>query len=309
MGPNFGNATVKKTSNRVKSLFRKGVSIADTPAMITDEEFELIQNTIYQEAGIFLNDSKRVLVCSRLAKRLRALGLASYLDYLDYVLVRDSNGIELQEMVNCLTTNKTEFYREPHHFEYLNHEVLPGLEQAKLRSGSRKVRIWSCACSMGHEPYTLAITLREFFDKRRGWDLRILASDIDTNVLGIATDGIYPKDDIGIVPLGLQQKYFLRGTGKWEGTVKVKPALQDLVTFRQINVNKANWPVQTRFDAIFCRNLLIYFDQDTQQRLLRRLAEYLEPEGFLFIGHSENMSWGNDLYKSLGGTVYQLKGR
>lgn len=296
-------------SRNTSSTRRSATSGMHSSSAIADEEFEVFQSLIYQEAGIHLNDNKRVLVASRLSKRLRALNIDSYLDYLEYVLVRDPDGTEMQEMINCITTNKTEFFREPHHFHYLTESCFPALVDSVRQGRRRRLRAWSSACSMGHEAYTLAIAVSEFFQQHAGWDIRILASDIDTNVLKIAEQGIYSLAEIGSMPRHLQTRHFLRGKGKWNGSAQAKAELRNLITFRQINLVKPNWPIRTRFDFIFCRNLLIYFDQPTQQGVLRRLAEYLEPGGLLFIGHSENMTWSGELFEPLGGTIYRLRDR
>ncbi len=273
----------------------------DTPAArgfaLHDNEFEAVRRFLYDATGIALGDAKRDMVCSRLAKRLRHHGLSSFGEYLS--LVREGRGGERQEFINCLTTNKTEFFREGHHFEFLRDTVIPG-----ARAKGKRLRVWSAGCSTGEEPYTLAMTLREHCPASGGWDVRVLASDIDTAVLAAAERGVYDADRGGIPP-ELLHKYFLRGTGANAGKIAARPELKDLITFRQINLMTEPWPIRTRFDVIFCRNVVIYFDRETQHRLLTRFAAHLKPDGYLFMGHSENIHWMADTFAPLGGTVYR----
>jgi chemotaxis protein methyltransferase CheR len=270
---------------------------------IRDEDFRAIRQFLYDVAGISLGTSKRDLVSSRLGKRLRHHGLQSFGDYLRLVRTGGLHGVELQEFINALTTNKTDFFREPHHFEFLRTTLIP-----RMRSrGTHRLRIWSAGCSTGEEPYTLAMTLREHCPAAEGWDVKILASDIDTGVLAAAEAGVYAADRVGDVPVPLLRKYFLRGRGANEGKVAVRPELRDLITFRQINLIEEPWPHRTRFDAIFCRNVVIYFDRETQSRLLTRFADHLDPHGCLFLGHSENLHWMGDTFESIGNTIYRLR--
>jgi chemotaxis protein methyltransferase CheR len=264
---------------------------------------EAIRAFLYAETGINLGTAKRDMVQARLAKRLRHHGLDSFGDYLR--LVRDAGpaGAEWQAFINALTTNKTDFFREPHHFDFLRDAVIP-----RAAAAGRRLRIWSAGCSTGEEPYTLAMTLREHCPAAGGWDVRVLASDIDTAVLAAAERGVYDEDRVGPVPPDLLRKYFLRGTGASAGKVAVRPALRDLITFRQINLTGGSWPVRSRFDAIFCRNVVIYFDRPTQERLLGRFAAHLNPGGHLVLGHSENVHWMADTFTPVGGTVYQMRG-
>lgn len=274
---------------------------------ITDDEFQRIRELIYREAGISLSEAKRALVCSRLAKRLRQLKLRSYGEYLDYLAKRD-DGSERQIMVNCLTTNKTDFFREPHHFTYLRDVVFPQIQRRAERGGPRRVRIWSAGCSIGHEPYTIAVTMLEHFRGARGWDLRILASDINTQVLETAARGIYPLEHIDVLDPALKSRYFLRGNGQWDGSCQVRPEVRRLVTFRQINFMEPTWPLTTRFDVIFCRNVIIYFDLATQERLTLRFGGHLNDGGYLMLGHSEHPHWLEGPFHAVGQTVYKKLG-
>src|SRR5581483_5988820 len=200
----------------------------------------------------------------------------------------------------------TDFFREPAHFIFLKDTVFPQLLERAQRGGARRLRIWSAGCSTGEEPYSIAMTLREHFGPPPGWDVKILASDIDTEVLHKAEQGVYAVDHMHDVPGLLRQKYFLRGTGANAGRVRVRPELQELIKFRRINLIEEPWPIHTRFDLIFCRNVIIYFDRPTQQRLFERLAEYLHDDGYLLLGHSENLHWLNDLFVSQGNTIHRL---
>jgi chemotaxis protein methyltransferase CheR len=273
-------------------------------APLSDREFRDLGKLILQEAGICLKDSKRMLVQARLAKRLRTLGFGSYGEYFDYASQPD-NGEERVELVNCITTNKTDFFRENHHFEFLAKDVIRQAELRPAKGGLRRLRLWSAGCSTGEEPYSMAITILETLGSCRGWDIKILASDIDTNVLAKAEGGIYEGDRLGGIPEAALRKYFLPVEGGERYAVKEN--LKELIRFRRINFADAAWPVRTRFDVIFCRNVIIYFDRSTQQRLLERLSAYLEPSGYLVMGHSENLYWVNDLLVSQGNTIYRLR--
>lgn len=276
---------------------------------ITREEFELFRALILKETGIFLGDSKRALVVARMAKRLRQLGFRTYSEYYHLLSKDDPFREELPRMINCITTNKTSFFREPHHFEFLSGQLVPELQHRAAAGGPRQIRVWSAACSTGEEPYTIAITLREALGfALPGWDVRILASDIDTDVLAAAEKGMYPLEAAESVPKPLQQRMFLRGVGKWDGFVQVRPQIRSMVTFRRINFVDNPWPVHTHFDAIFCRNALIYFERSVQKTLIDRLAAMLKPGGYLFAGHSENLLWLTNSVASVRNNVYRARG-
>lgn len=271
---------------------------APAGAEIGTAEFEAVRSYLYDLTGIALGENKRDMVCSRLAKRLRARACDTIADYI--ALTRDDDA-ERQEFVNSLTTNKTDFFREAHHFDYLRDTLIPQIRA----TGRRRVRVWSAGCSTGEEPYTIAMTLREACPAGEGWDVRVLASDIDTAVLAKAERGVYDEDRTSDIPPDLLHKYFLRGKGANAGTVAVRPDVRDLIAFRQINLIGDEWPVRTTFDVIFCRNVVIYFDRETQRKLLTRFAAHLAPDGHLFLGHSENIFWMGDTFAPIGGTVYR----
>jgi chemotaxis protein methyltransferase CheR len=275
---------------------------------LSQKEFNLFRELIYKEAGISLGGAKQQLVESRLTKRLRACNLTSFSQYYDYLQEKDRNGEERLKMINALTTNKTDFFREQHHFDYLRSTVFPMLEKRAKETGDRKIRIWSAACSTGEEPYTLAMTVLDHFGPTsfHGWDIRILASDVDTDVLAHAQKGVYAADRVSDVPKEILKRHFLKTSKDPEAPVQVRPELQELITFRRINFIESQWPIHTYFDIIFCRNVMIYFDEATQDRLLTRFSDQLVPCGHLFIGHSESILRLDQVYTSLGNTIYRL---
>lgn len=273
--------------------------IADDSGLCPSE-YEAIRAYLYQETGIALGDNKADLVFSRLSKRLRHFGLRSFAEYLARAKADDPVG-ERQEFFNALTTNKTDFFREAHHFDVLRETVIPAYRAA----GQKRLRVWCAASSTGEEPYTLAMTFRDHCPASDGWDVKILASDIDTKVLATAARGVYDDARVRDVSPELLRRHFLRGTGATAGKVAVRQELKDLLSFRQINLIAEPWPMKQRFDIIFCRNVVIYFDRDTQRTLLTRFAAQLDPNGYLFMGHSENIHWMADTFAPVGNTVYR----
>jgi chemotaxis protein methyltransferase CheR len=253
-------------------------------------------------AGISMSESKRELVYSRLSRRLRQLGISSFDRYCSIVEAGDSN--EVTQFVNAITTNLTAFFREPHHFEYLAGKVLPELMERK--SSARKLRIWSAGCSTGEEPYSIAIVVRDFFKDRRGWDVKILATDIDSNVLDVAQKGIYREDGTRCMLSHVLQSSFQKGTGANESFVKVAAELKEMISFRQLNLMDG-WPMRNPFDVIFCRNVVIYFSKPNQKVLFDRFANALCPCGFLFVGHSESLFNVSNRFELIGKTVYSRR--
>jgi len=266
----------------------------------TDEDFQFIRQLVGTQTGIKLADAKREMVYGRLSRRLRQLNLASFAEYC--ALLKENPEDEIGSLINAITTNLTSFFRERHHFEYLANSLAPLLEQAKAHD--RRVRIWSAGCSTGAEPYSLAITAREAWPATRGWDVRILATDIDTNVLQTAANAVYHEKDIADVPEAQRRRWFMRGKGDNAGTVRVKKELRDMIVFRRLNLLDP-WSMKKPFDIIFCRNVVIYFDKDTQRALFSRFADMLKPEGHLFIGHSESLYKVCDRFRLIGQTIYR----
>ncbi|HEX8987341.1 MAG TPA: CheR family methyltransferase [Rhodocyclaceae bacterium] len=264
----------------------------------TAEDFERVRKLIRQQAGISLSPIKRDMVYSRLARRLRALHMTSFAQYLAH-LERGGAG-EWETFVNSLTTNLTSFFRENHHFPILA-EYLAGLRQ-------RPIRIWCSAASTGEEPYSIAITACESFGSLTP-PVSILATDIDTSVLATGERGVYPTERIERLEAVRVQRYFLKGTGTQDGFVRVRPELQKLITFGRLNLLDAQWRVNGPFDAIFCRNVMIYFDKETQYAILRKFIPLLREDGLFFAGHSESFIHAADLIRPLGRTVYERTDR
>lgn len=263
----------------------------------TDQDFERIRKLIYRVAGISMAPSKKDLVYSRLARRLRVRRLQSFAEYLQ--LLENGDQAEREEFVNALTTNLTSFFRESHHFPVL-------AQHLATLPRNRPISIWTCASSTGEEPYSIAMTVVEHF-KSFDQPVQILATDIDTNVLERARRGVYPIDQLSKLSASQLKKYFLRGEGKQEGFAKVRPELRKMIMFRRINLLDPQWPISEKFDAIFCRNVMIYFDKQTQYNILKKLAPYLQPDGLFFAGHSESFHHAVDLFRLCGKTVYSLR--
>lgn len=260
----------------------------------TTRDFEEVRRLIYSHAGITLSEGKVDMVYSRLARRLRAKGLASFRDYL--ALLKGGDAQEWEAFVNALTTNLTAFFREAHHFDILRDFLRTRRE--------RPITIWSAAASTGEEPYSIAMTAAEALGEARH-AVQILASDLDTQVLQKAREGVYPLERIARLDEARQRRFFLRGTGSQAGLVKVRPELQAMIRFFQLNLLDAQWAVSGALDVIFCRNVLIYFDKPTQYRILSRMKPLLKADGLLILGHSEALYHAADLFRLRGQTVYE----
>ena len=267
-------------------------------ATLTDQEFELFKDLIYQQVGIRLDAPKKTLLVSRLGKRLRELGLPSYQSYFDCVSGKGGEE-ELTKLLDLISTNKTDFFREPVHFDFLREVVLPQVEATKA------LKIWSSASSSGEEPYTIAMTLHDALPDISRWDIKILASDISTRVLAKAAAGIYEEERISQLPKDVVRRFFLKGRGMQAGKFKVRPDVAQLVNFRRINLMDASFPIRSSLDVIFCRNVMIYFDRPTQAKLMEKFYRYLRPGGYLFIGHSESLQWIDHSFQSLQPTINQ----
>jgi chemotaxis protein methyltransferase CheR len=265
-----------------------------TPEALNDREFELYSDMIFDIAGISLTPAKKALIAGRLGKRLRFYGLHSYHDYFQ-LLNAPENRDELQVAVNLLTTNETYFFREIKHFEFLRNEVL------SKRLQGRPFRIWSAASSSGEEAYSIAMLLADCLGEAP-WE--ILASDISTQVLDVARKGIYPLTRTKDIPPQYLKRYCLKGTGAYEGKLLVNQKLRDRVEFRQLNLNE-NLPDLGRFDAIFLRNVLIYFNQETKRQVVQRLLPLLKPDGCFLIGHSETLHGGGHALRQLQPSIYR----
>lgn len=265
-----------------------------------DREFAFLAGLVRQRIGISLGPQKREMVRSRLSKRVRLLGLEGFRDYCK-LLSSDQGEDELGHALNAITTNLTRFFRESHHFDHLR-ASLPDILKAKRDGGEDlRLRLWSAGCSSGEEPYSMAMTLADAVPDLRGWDARILATDVDTDMLERARAGLYPADAAADVPPRLRTRFLHRAEG---GRLGVNDSLKALVAFKPLNLI-GPWPMRRRFDAIFCRNVAIYFDRDVQTRLVAQLAERLKPGGHLYIGHSESLSGLSDLFELVGRTIYR----
>ena len=262
-------------------------------------DFERFRDLIYKESRIALRPHKKMLVMNRLAKRLRELNMDSYSDYYKYVTSEEGRREELPKMVDAITTNTTQFFREGKQFEFLDTQVWPHLLDPK--SGSTAVKIWSSACSTGEEPYSIAISALEAQQRSPGRAVAILASDISDTALRTAREGIYTEDKVNGIPRDLLHKYFLKGAGR----VKVKPELQRLIEFAKINLNDPFQRQLNGFDIVFCRNVIIYFDRETQEELMLKYYEVLRPGGYIFLGHSETLHGMATRFEFIMASVYR----
>lgn len=268
----------------------------------TQADFDYIRKLVYDISGINLSDVKKDMVYSRLARRLRALGLPNFATYCKYLDSHRSD--ELVNAINAITTNLTHFFREHHHFEKLKNEVLPELITKKPR-GSR-LRIWSAGCSTGEEPYSIAMTVRDAMPNFKSWDAKILATDLDSNVIAHCNDGVYDVKRIEPVDEKLVRKWF-KPMPDNSNKVKVSPDLASDITFKVLNLMD-HWPIRGPFDVIFCRNVVIYFDKPTQQKLFKRFYDLLAPGGYLFLGHSEQLGPIQTQFQALGKTSFRKSG-
>lgn len=269
--------------------------------LFTRDDFVRIKSLIYRHAGISLSDAKTDMVYSRIGRRLRALDMHSFKQYLD-ALENRHDAEEWQAFTNALTTNLTSFFREEHHFPILAEH----LAKMAVSKHSKPIRIWCSAASTGEEPYSIAITACEAFNSLKP-PVEIIATDIDTNVLSTAAAGVYPIDRIKKMDERRVRQFFERGTGRHDGMVRIKKSVRELITFHQLNLLDGDWLIRDSFDAIFCRNVMIYFDKPTQSKIIEKFTHLMHDETLLFAGHSENFLYVSDQLQLLGKTVYKLK--
>lgn len=253
---------------------------------ISTRDYSRLRKLVYEEAGIALGSERRTMLEMRVKRRLKELSIPSYADYCDYLFSQRGLKEELVHLIDVVTTNKTDFFREPNHFEFLTATALPALAAA---AGRRPLLVWSAGCSTGEEPYTLAMVLSEYGLTHAGGSFRILATDVSTTVLEKAERGIYSIDAIRPVPAALKVKYFMRSRDRSSDRVRVVPELRRLVQFRRLNFMDPEYGITEKAGLIFCRNVIIYFDRPTQQQILKKLAKNLEPGGYLFVGHAETL--------------------
>lgn len=273
-------------------------SVYDREFTFSEKDFKFIRELISERTGIVLADHKVDMVYGRLSRRLRELNLASFDEYLSN-LERDES--ELINFINALTTNLTAFFREKHHFEFMTSSLLPELIKKKK---NRRLRIWSAGCSSGEEPYTIAMTVRSILKDTRGWDVKILATDLDSNMVRKAKNGIYTADRVNGLTSEQMKKWVGTGQGDNASMVEMSDSLREMITFKQLNLMH-EWPMKGPFDIVFCRNVLIYFNKETQAMLFDRYADMLDNDGHLFIGHSESMYKICDRFELLGKTIYK----
>jgi chemotaxis protein methyltransferase CheR len=269
--------------------------------VFTARDFQVLRKLVNQYTGISLSDAKRELVYNRLSRRLRYHKIKSFRHYCD-LLQSDSDGQEIIHFTNAITTNLTAFFRESHHFDFLKTNILGSY--VKNGGNASRIRLWSAGCSTGEEPYSIAMTIKGRGDIADDADIRILATDLDSTVLETAKKAAYPQEKLKCIPPHQAKRWFLKGSERNTGLVQVKPAVRSLVAFRRLNLLD-DWPMRGPFDAIFCRNVVIYFDKATQQQLVDRFADMLVDGGFLFLGHSESLFKVSERFCLVGQTIYQ----
>lgn len=291
--------------NAVPGMLHDDLAADNGEPALGEGDFQFLRKFVLEHCGISLGDHKRELVQGRLRRRLRTLGLQQFRSYCD-LLRRDPQG-ELGELASAISTNVTSFFREAHHYDLLASELLPRWLDQKRREGDR-LRIWSAGCSTGEEPYALAMVLAEALEKHgtSGIDAKILATDLSPRALDAARSGIYALDRLAGISDEFRRRWMLRGSGEYEGLASVQPRLRELVSIQPLNLLHV-WPMKGPFDAIFCRNVVIYFDQPTKQQLFRRFAQLLPTGGYLFLGHSESLHGINDEFELVGRTVYRKR--
>jgi chemotaxis protein methyltransferase CheR len=290
-----------------KSPSMQGYRPGLLPREMSRETFCRFRDYVTSHLGIKMPDVKKTMLQGRLQKRLRALGMASYDEYYDYVFSARGMDTELSHMVDAVTTNKTDFFREPRHFDYLEQVVLPKMLQAATTKGSGGFRFWSAGCSTGAEPYTLAMVLSEFALRHPEFRFSILATDISQRVLDEAKEGIYSESMAIPIPQALRRKYLLRSKDPMEPAIRIVPDLRSRVAFGRLNFMAEDFRLGYSMDIIFCRNVMIYFDRAVQEQVVNRFCRYLNPGGYLFVGHSETLNGLDVPLTQVSPTIYQLQ--
>lgn len=270
---------------------------------LSDREFESFADLVHKKAGINLHSGKKELVRARLAKRIREGGFGNFRKYYQYV-IQDETGAELVNLLDSISTNLTRFFREPKHFQFMTQTCLPGLSSSSIKKRDYGLRIWSAGCSTGEEPYSIAMTVLDYSSEFSRTDFKVLATDLSSRVLSAAWRGVYPSDRVSDVPLPRLRKYFKKGHGRSAGWFRVKDELRQLVVFRRLNLIEP-FPFKKKFDIIFCRNVMIYFNKETQMSLLACFKQVLTEGGYLFIGHSESLTGFDHGLKYIQPTIYR----
>jgi chemotaxis protein methyltransferase CheR len=272
-------------------------------SMIEDQHYTLIRDLVYQHSRINLGSDKKELVAARISKRLRKLNMASYAEYCDYL--RSAEGVdELANLVNVISTNYTSFFREIKHFEFMTETLLPQWKSQSGKAQKKSFHVWSAACSSGEEPYSIAMALSDFFAASPTVSWRVEASDISTRILAKAERGVYENERVVLPQEQWLQRFFQRGTGTWDGYVRIRKELRSHVSFHHLNLLESAFPFSNDFDLIFCRNVMIYFDRPTQEQLIHRLTNQLLPGGYLFVGHSESLTGIKHPLRSVRPSIY-----
>lgn len=271
-------------------------------AKMTTEEFNKLSSFIYNETGIKMPPVKITMLQSRLQKRLRHLKISTFKEYIDYVFGENDAETEIIHMIDAVSTNKTDFFREPLHFDYLVENILPELIPV---ARNRPLKIWSAGCSSGEEAYTIAITISEFNSEGAGVDFSILGTDISTDILQKAVNAIYREDRTANIPISIKKKYFMKSRDPQNKTVRIIPEIRRKVSWKRLNFMESYYDIKEMYDIVFCRNVLIYFDRATQESVINKLCMHLRPGGFFFLGHSESIMGMDVPLRALKPTIYQ----
>ncbi len=289
----FQENSQKQVINKDLNIFKEELS---------EKDFQVFSSFIYSQYGIKMPPVKRIMLQGRLLKRIRDLNMSSYSDYKDYFFSKEGQQKEIFNFLNVVTTNKTDFFREPVHFNFLLDTILP--QYADQNPGSF-FKVWSAGCSSGEEPYTISVILNEFKILKPNFNFSIQGTDISHNVLNKAARGVYAANKVELMPIDYKKKYFLKSKDQETPTVRVNPILQKNLTLKYINLINGSYDIQESFDVIFCRNVLIYFDRETQEQVITKLSGFLKPGGYFFIGHSESLSGMNVPLKHIKPTIFQ----
>lgn len=280
------------------------VSLGDIyKATLSTEDFKRLSSFIFKEYGIKMPDVKRTMLQSRLHKRLRELNMTNYKEYVDFVFSKEGQDNEVIHMIDVVSTNKTDFFREPVHFDYLHSNVLP--ELLRNDKPNRFIKLWSAGCSSGEEPYTLAMSLSDYMLEHPGFDYSILATDISSRILKTAVEAIYKENRVEMLPLQIKKRYLLKSKDRNNPTVRIIPELRRRVNFQRLNFMDSYYNVPDNMDIIFCRNVLIYFDRETQEKVINKLCTKLKPDGYFFLGHSESITNFDVPLRQLKPTIFK----
>ncbi len=275
--------------------------------VLSNQDFKRLSSFIYDELGIKMSDGKKTMLTGRLTRRLRALDLSSFSEYCDFLFSSEGLEKELVHLISAVTTNKTDFFREPGHFDYLTQTTLPTLQQQQPFDNRNKFKIWSAGCSTGEEPYTMSMVLADVKAANPNFDFEILATDISNRVLDVARRAVYPMEQAKPVTMPYRQKYLLKGRNSKNPQVRITPGLRKQVRFGRLNFMDTDFRLPAKVDVIFCRNVIIYFDKPTQERLMQKFCQYLKKGGYLFLGHSESLHGYDTPLVQVAPTIYRYQ--